>query len=395
MSFSGLRGAVAFYLALNVNSEFKHLIITTTIALIIVTIVGLGGTTTCLLKAMAKYFPEDGIFYNDEGEDLLIKRERGISDLSDSLYERNFENGGGRGVEQDRSIGVITRLEKFDMDYGRKYLRKDGWEDFLGEEGENDGQYNYEVDFKNSPDKGKYYDNLSNYQVSMRKYIDETVVNLPYEDRKSVRLSVMSNREDPNKKDYLNPNRKRAAANIREEYERQMQLSVRRTGGGAYTKSMRGEQLSVMSMPREFQSRGKLNKAKERSLSNDKPNKREEEDTGNRRLNIPPMNINIGGLDEISSKGSQGGSKNEQASQQPDDEPKESAQITKEENKAVSKKDSFKKSGLKVTFDDPKAEKSESNDNPEDQSKEDNSKETGSELKPQNNLNPDSKPEEP
>lgn len=46
MSFSGLRGAVAFYLALNVNSEYKHLIITTTIGLIIFTIIGLGSTTT-------------------------------------------------------------------------------------------------------------------------------------------------------------------------------------------------------------------------------------------------------------------------------------------------------------------------------------------------------------
>jgi len=46
MSFSGLRGAVAFYLALNVESEYKNLIISTTIGLIIVTIIGLGGTTT-------------------------------------------------------------------------------------------------------------------------------------------------------------------------------------------------------------------------------------------------------------------------------------------------------------------------------------------------------------
>lgn len=46
MSFSGLRGAVAFYLALNVSSEFKNLIVTTTIGLIIITIVCFGGTTT-------------------------------------------------------------------------------------------------------------------------------------------------------------------------------------------------------------------------------------------------------------------------------------------------------------------------------------------------------------
>jgi sodium/hydrogen exchanger 8 len=266
MSFSGLRGAVAFYLALNVNSEFKHLIITTTIALIIITIVGLGSTTTCLLKAMAKYFPEDGIFHNEEGEDLLVNRERGVSDLSDSLYERNFE-GRGRGVSQDQSIGVITRLEKFDMDYGRKFLRKDGWEDFIGEQNEDDN-YQYDEQFKNSPDnkdKGKYYDNLSNYQMSVRKYMDETVVNLPYEDRKSfmvstnhyngdnkmresVRLSMMSQRNDPNRSQFLNPNRKRVGSNTREDYERQMQMSKRESK--PYTKSMRGEQMSVMSEPR-------------------------------------------------------------------------------------------------------------------------------------------------
>lgn len=39
MSFSGLRGAVAFYLALNVNSEFKSMIISITISLIILTII--------------------------------------------------------------------------------------------------------------------------------------------------------------------------------------------------------------------------------------------------------------------------------------------------------------------------------------------------------------------
>lgn len=46
MSYSGLRGAVAFYLALNVNSEFKDMIIAITISLIIITIIFLGGTTT-------------------------------------------------------------------------------------------------------------------------------------------------------------------------------------------------------------------------------------------------------------------------------------------------------------------------------------------------------------
>ena len=46
MSYGGLRGAVAFYLSLNVNTEYKHLIIMLTICLILFTIIGLGTTTT-------------------------------------------------------------------------------------------------------------------------------------------------------------------------------------------------------------------------------------------------------------------------------------------------------------------------------------------------------------
>lgn len=173
MSFSGLRGAVAFYLALNVNSEYKHLIITTTIGLIIITIIGLGSTTTCLLKAMAKYFPEDGIFHSEDAEDMLLRREGRYSGMSESLYEKNFNDEvRNRGVSQDHSIGVITRLERLDQDYGRKYLRRDCWNHYLEEE--NQDKYEF-VEFKPSPDRNKYYDNLSNYQKSVAKYLEESV----------------------------------------------------------------------------------------------------------------------------------------------------------------------------------------------------------------------------
>lgn len=50
MTWGGLRGAVAFYLALKMNSEYKNLIITTTMSLIIFTIIGLGGTTKPVIK---------------------------------------------------------------------------------------------------------------------------------------------------------------------------------------------------------------------------------------------------------------------------------------------------------------------------------------------------------
>jgi NhaP-type Na+/H+ or K+/H+ antiporter len=71
MGYGGLRGAVAFYLSLNINTEYKHLVIMTTICLIIFTIVGLGSTTTCLLQYLNKAYPEDEIIkIEQEGEDL-------------------------------------------------------------------------------------------------------------------------------------------------------------------------------------------------------------------------------------------------------------------------------------------------------------------------------------
>ncbi len=93
MTYGGLRGAVAFYLALQVHNEYSSLIITTTISLIVFTVVGLGSTATPLLIYLNKTFPEDKIFCNEnvpladqENEDAQIEDDR-------------------------RSIGVITRIE--------------------------------------------------------------------------------------------------------------------------------------------------------------------------------------------------------------------------------------------------------------------------------------------
>ena len=59
MTWGGLRGAIAFYLALQINSEFKNLIITTTISLIVFTIVCLGATMQPILFLMVRMFPQD------------------------------------------------------------------------------------------------------------------------------------------------------------------------------------------------------------------------------------------------------------------------------------------------------------------------------------------------
>ncbi len=71
MTWGGLRGAIAFYLAMNMNSEYKNLIITTTISLIVFTIIGLGSTTTLVIKLLIKLFPEDKLLEPPapEGED--------------------------------------------------------------------------------------------------------------------------------------------------------------------------------------------------------------------------------------------------------------------------------------------------------------------------------------
>jgi NhaP-type Na+/H+ or K+/H+ antiporter len=66
MTWGGLRGAVAFYLALKMNSEYKNLIITTTISLIVFTIIGLGSTTKLMITYLIHLFPEDNLLDTEE-----------------------------------------------------------------------------------------------------------------------------------------------------------------------------------------------------------------------------------------------------------------------------------------------------------------------------------------
>lgn len=96
MTYGGLRGAVAFYLALQVHNEYSSLIITTTISLIIFTVVGLGSTSTPLLIFLNKKFPEDQIFCVE----------------NTPLAEQADKDGPN---EDDwKSIGMITWIEQWD-----------------------------------------------------------------------------------------------------------------------------------------------------------------------------------------------------------------------------------------------------------------------------------------
>jgi NhaP-type Na+/H+ or K+/H+ antiporter len=53
------------------NSEYKNLIITTTISLIIFTIIGLGSTTTLVIKLLMKIYPGDKLLELGEDEEPL------------------------------------------------------------------------------------------------------------------------------------------------------------------------------------------------------------------------------------------------------------------------------------------------------------------------------------
>jgi NhaP-type Na+/H+ or K+/H+ antiporter len=81
MSYAGLRGAVAFYLALNVHNSSKHLVIMTTMCLIMFTIIGMGSTTTCLLSWLNKVFPDDEIL--QEEEEIRLSDDEGDDDHHD------------------------------------------------------------------------------------------------------------------------------------------------------------------------------------------------------------------------------------------------------------------------------------------------------------------------
>lgn len=112
MTYGGLRGAVAFYLALEVHSEFSEMLLTTTISLIIFTVVGLGTTTMPLLLLLNKWFPQDKILLTN-------------SHLDEEPEEEE------EPMDDKKSIGMITKIEQFDDHFIKPALRKNGWVDVM------------------------------------------------------------------------------------------------------------------------------------------------------------------------------------------------------------------------------------------------------------------------
>jgi sodium/hydrogen exchanger 3 len=136
MTIGGLRGAVAFYLALNVSSEYKHLIITTTISLILFTVIGMGSATPIFIKYLNKKFPEDEIIVKPSEDEMPLRGEDG-----------GFGDGGER-YNPRNSIGVFSQAEDIDKNYFQKLFRKDGWEYYRATEGRKNLQNDVQVSYQ-------------------------------------------------------------------------------------------------------------------------------------------------------------------------------------------------------------------------------------------------------
>ena len=68
--FSGLRGAIAFALSMNMPSENRELYISTTLSIVILTTIACGGLTESLLEAMGmKRSQEEVLADEEDGED--------------------------------------------------------------------------------------------------------------------------------------------------------------------------------------------------------------------------------------------------------------------------------------------------------------------------------------
>uniref|UniRef100_A0AC35UDA3 Sodium/hydrogen exchanger n=1 Tax=Rhabditophanes sp. KR3021 TaxID=114890 RepID=A0AC35UDA3_9BILA len=93
MWFSGMRGAVAFALALHMeieSSETKRVILTTTLCLLLFTIAFMGGSALPAMKFINEYFPnENSCLPSRETTNKLVKKRK-------SRRERNISRSGSR-----------------------------------------------------------------------------------------------------------------------------------------------------------------------------------------------------------------------------------------------------------------------------------------------------------
>ena len=98
------------------NEHHKKMNIRTVIALIAFTVFFSGGTAKVVLDFLDKRFPKDKIYRDPE--DLAESSDE------DDAKSVDFEYGDFIDGNEEKSIGAISRFEKFDEDILQKFLRK-------------------------------------------------------------------------------------------------------------------------------------------------------------------------------------------------------------------------------------------------------------------------------
>ncbi|VBB25864.1 unnamed protein product [Acanthocheilonema viteae] len=124
-SFKGMRGAVAFALALHIsieNEETKRVLLTTTLFIVLFTIIFLGGTTLPMLRMLSNVFPDRkhrksvGIRIASDGDKsavLLSKtQEMFIFDQSEHLSSDTEEIDNYRKHERDTYKGAAYKFNE-------------------------------------------------------------------------------------------------------------------------------------------------------------------------------------------------------------------------------------------------------------------------------------------
>jgi NhaP-type Na+/H+ or K+/H+ antiporter len=94
MAFSGMRGAVAFALALHMNMEDmknKQLLLTSTLFVVLFTIIFMGGSAFPLIKILDRLFPNDPHHHEDDDGELLLSHHEHTADSFGSNSRRSMK----------------------------------------------------------------------------------------------------------------------------------------------------------------------------------------------------------------------------------------------------------------------------------------------------------------
>lgn len=127
--FSGLRGAVAFYLAINTTSENQDQILSSTLWLILISILVLGLLTPILLKILDKVYPDDRIIQCDEDneEEPLTPS---LSLDSDVTVENDVSGVPPFRRNISDSELLVSKLNYLDIKIFRVFMRKKLWDKY-------------------------------------------------------------------------------------------------------------------------------------------------------------------------------------------------------------------------------------------------------------------------